>query len=131
MKVEGEIGPNSGDYFGGDVRLFVPYAPNGERIMVTLTPTGPLVDGSAGRTLTYDPREHDLLLEGVPVGIHKATAKFVSANGATAPLTISARDQNDYAADAPLEWQTKDSCIGSTAGGPDRAFLWIRNPAEE
>ncbi len=131
MKLEGEIGPNSGYYFGGDVRLFVPYAPNGERVIVTLTPTGPLVDGSAGRTLTYDAREHDLLLEGVPVGIYKATAKFVSANGATAPLTVSAKDQNDYAADAQLQWQTKDSCVGSTAGGPDRAYLWIRNPAEE
>lgn len=131
LRTEGEIGPNSGDHFGGDVRLFVPYAPNGERVIVTLTPTGPLVDGSAGRTLTYDAREHDLLLEGVPVGIYKATAKFVAADGATTALTISARDRDDYAADAELQWQTKDSCVGSTAGGPDRAYLWIRNPAQE
>jgi hypothetical protein len=131
MKLEGEIGAHSGDRFGGDLRLFVPYAPNGERLLVTLTPTGPLIDGSAGRTLTYDTGEHGVLLQGVPVGLYKATATFVSANGAVTPLTVSAKDQNDYAADALLQWQTKDSCVGSSAGGPDRAFLWIRNPAEE
>jgi hypothetical protein len=131
LKVEGEIGPHSGDRFGGDLRLFIPYAPNGERVIVTLTPTGPLIDGSAGRTLTYDATELGALLQGIPVGVYQATARFVSATGAITPLTVSAKDQDDYAADALLQWQTRDSCIGSSAGGPDRAFLWIRNPAEE
>ncbi len=131
LRAEGEIGPNSGYFFGGDLRLFVPTPPAGQRIIVTLTPTGPLVDGRAGRVLTYDAWEHNLLLEGVPVGVYKASAAFVTPGGAATPLIVSTTDQDDYAAQAPLQWQTKDSCVGSTAGGPDRAYLWLRIPGAE
>ncbi|MBK6487263.1 MAG: hypothetical protein IPF98_10405 [Gemmatimonadetes bacterium] len=131
LQAEGEIGPNSGWHFGGELRLFVPFAPAGHRVIVTLTPTGPLIDGSAGSVRSYDAREHDNLLNSVPVGVYSASAALVAANGTRTPLTVSTTDQDDYESEVVVRWQTKDSCIGSHAGGPDRAYLWIRNPAAE
>lgn len=73
----------------------------------------------------------DNLLPSVPVGVYSASAALVATNGTRTPLTVSTTDQDDYASDVTVKWQTRDSCIGSHAGGPDRAYLWIRNPGAQ
>ena len=131
-KIEGEIEANSGEYFGGDIRVFSPGTPSGSKLMITLTPDGPLVDGSAGRTMTLDAHAADLLLTGIPVGVYKASAAFVDANGNRTELEVN-RDGSGhpYSAETTMQWESEGSCVGSTSGGPDRAFLWVHVPGSE
>lgn len=129
LQLTGPIEPGSDNLFGGELRLFVPATPAGMSLMVTLTPDGPLVDGSTGQVLTFDARE--LLLRGIPVGVYKASAAFVAANGTRIPLDVNNDGLDGYASQATVQWSTDGSCVGSTGSGPDRAFLWIHDPSGE
>jgi len=131
-KLEGEIEANSGEFFGGDIRVFTPGTPSGSKLMITLTPDGPLVDGSAGRTITLDAGAADLLLTGIPVGVYKASAAFIDANGNRTELEVN-RDGSGhpYSAQTTMDWKTEGSCVGSTGSGADRSFLWVHVPGSE
>ena len=55
-------------------------------IEVTLTPDGPLIDGSQGKVVTFRravpwQKHEDHLLADIPIGRYVATAKFVSGGG--------------------------------------------------
>ena len=129
LQLSGEIEAHSGDYFGAEMRLFVPSTPEGQKLEVALVPDGPLLDGSAGQTIVLDGAE--LLPQGIPIGVYKASAAFVAPSGARTPLEVSFTDRDDYASETTVQFESTDSCVGSTASGPDRAFLWIRVPGGE
>ena len=87
--------------YGGLVTVYKDYG-NFNLVMseveITLTPVGPLVDGSIGQTIT---RKLVLTgdgdgLEDVPVGRYSVTARYVPAGEAPRPLVIRLRDQGSY-----------------------------------
>lgn len=60
--------------------------PAGCSLRLTLTPRGPLLDGSAGRTLT-----RDLLLyhwRDIPIGVYTATATLIGPSGGMTALPL-------------------------------------------
>lgn len=59
---------------------------------VTLTPDGPLVDGSAGKTIVARPAEGSDLLEDIPVGRYTVTVRHVT--GGPRPLRV--RNRGEY-----------------------------------
>jgi hypothetical protein len=122
-QMSGAIPDNTGGFFGGEVRVFVPGTPEGSKLELTLTPDGPLADGSTGKTLRFTISE--VVLKDIPVGVYKATAAFVDAGGARTALEVSA-DDRAYSPQANLQWHNESSCVGSTGGGTERAFLWLR-----
>ena len=131
LRGSGPVGNDASSHFGADLRLFVPGTPAGSRLMVTLTPTRTLLDGSNGNALTYDAAEHDLLITDIPIGVYSATAAFVDAKGARTPLEVSVTGYTAYDASATVQWQSKSSCVGSSSSGADRSFLWIHVPGAE
>lgn len=126
-QMAGEIPDDGSARYGGEFRVFVPATPQGSKLELTLTPDGPLADGSTGKTLRITITE--LVQTGIPVGVYKVTAAFV-AGGSRTPLEVS-QDGSAYGLEATLQWQSESSCVGSTASGPDRVFVWVRDPNAE
>lgn len=83
-----------------DQKKSVKKPPFGTKVVFTLTPTGPLIDGSTGKTLTFE-RPYDKLLTGltnnnccdIPIGTYRLTGVEVGPDGKTTPLSI----QKEYA----------------------------------
>lgn len=72
-----------------------PYSPD-SRLLVTLTPQGPMVDGSTGHVVTINLRLGDNGLykqcqRGIFPGVYTATASLTTPAGETVPLRISQR----------------------------------------
>ena len=92
---------------------------------VRFDPLGPLADGSMGKPLVRSPK--DMMIADVPVGVYKITAQITDPNGRrrTARLSRKNFDANP-APETIMEWESKDSCVGSFGNGLDRAFLYIQ-----
>jgi hypothetical protein len=126
-QMSGEIPDDSNSRFGGEFRVFVPGTPDGSKLELTLTPDGPLADGSTGKTLRIP--IDDVVQGGIPLGVYKVMAAFVATDGTRTALQVS-QDDRTFGTQATLQWQNESSCVGSTASGPERAFLWVRVPGE-
>ena len=128
-QMNGSIPDYDGNFFGAEFRVFLPGYEGGGKTELTLVPDGPLVDGSAGKTLKYTIGQGDSPIIGnVPVGVYKVTAVHIAPDGKRNPLNISPDGYNDLKPQFTLQWENKDSCKGSSASGPERAFFWLRLP---
>jgi hypothetical protein len=95
----------------------------GGMVEVTLTPRGPLIDGSTGQTITQ-PLPTDRLnrawIDDVPIGRYTASAKLIAANGAEQPLALSAEYSGaPFAATLDLEFTP-------ATGGVDAFALYMK-----
>jgi hypothetical protein len=125
LQITGEIPDNTSAHFGGEFRVFLPATPAGSRVELNLVPDGALLDGSIGQAKKIV--LNDVVQSGIPIGVYTTTATLIEANGSRSSLEISA-DDNSYASRTTLQWQSEGNCVGSTASGTDRAFLWLRVP---
>lgn len=123
LKHQGKIEDYEGQVFGGEMRLFIGDMPAGP-LELRFTPEGALVDGAPARPLTrtLDTRR-DLLLYGIPLAVYRVSARVPGGD----TLEVSSASNSDgFAAEARIEWASRESCIGSSASGPPRIFLWLR-----
>jgi hypothetical protein len=72
--------------------------PEGTKIELTLTPQGPLIDGSTGRPLRWTLRVrnngrnmHTETLKDIPLGVYTASARVTTPDGTTFTPALSAR----------------------------------------
>jgi hypothetical protein len=72
--------------------------PEGTRIQLTLTPQGPLLDGSAGRPLNWNLQVRntgrnafETTLNDIPLGAYTASARVTTPDGNTFAPELSAR----------------------------------------
>lgn len=85
------------------------YAP-GTKLRVTFTPTGPLIDGSEGRPMKLEVDVavlSTLAREGiatVPIGVYKAAAELVGADGRTRRLSMSPAIGNPKRDTLEIHW---------------------------
>ncbi len=82
-----------GFYYGAVMWVYADYSDFSllmENVEITLTPDGPLVDGSAGETIVH---QGDYL-EDIPVGRYTVTARYLPEGE---PLLVRVRDTGDYA----------------------------------
>jgi hypothetical protein len=126
-RLEGRIPNEEGErYFGGEVRLFGDgTTARGDSVELRLTPTGPLIDGSAGRALTRTVDAYGIARD-IPVGPYRVTATLIAAGGARSPLRIGADDKTLDEA-APLEFLPSSSSCDAT-NGYGRSFLTWKRP---
>jgi hypothetical protein len=125
LRHEGKIEDYDGQVFGGEMRLFVGDIPAGP-LDLSFTPDGPLIDGAPSKPFTraLDTRR-DVLIYGIPLAAYRVSAR--AGGEAAQPLDVSATsDSSGFAGEARVEWASRDSCVGSTASGPPRIFLWLR-----
>jgi hypothetical protein len=124
LKHDGKIDDYPDQVFGGELRVFIDEFPEGARLELTFKPEGALIDGAPAKTVTrvFDPRQ-EAIIGGIPLAVYRVSARAVGA----APLEISdTGSANSFGGEARLSWESNESCIGSTAGGPPRVFLWVR-----
>jgi hypothetical protein len=75
-----------------------PKIPVDSTVEVTLTPDGPMIDGSAGKPVVLKSKPADVrgymnrLTRGIPIGKYKATARELTASGETKPLRVVQSD---------------------------------------
>jgi hypothetical protein len=106
-RLRGPASPSSGGaYHGGEVLIL--QDPNSdylrkENVEITLTPVGPLVDGSAGEAITVrsGPPRSDTFGKavGIPIGRYRVAARYAEPNKPVRPLAvrIEAWDAGPYA----------------------------------
>jgi hypothetical protein len=125
LRIAGPIDDRDDIYYGGQVRVFYQGIGRDASVEVKFEPLGPLADGSTGKTLVRTPK--DMMIEDVPVGGYRVTAQITEANGRTRPARLSRKNHDaGVAPEVTMEWESKDSCIGSFGNGLDRAYLYIQ-----
>jgi hypothetical protein len=125
LRISGLIDDRDNIYYGGEARVFFEGISGGSTVEVKFEPLGPLADGSVGKTVVRTPK--DMMIEDIPVGAYRVTAQVTEAGGRKRPARLS-RKSNDALAstETTMEWESKDSCVGSFGNGLDRAYLYIR-----
>lgn len=94
-----------------------------ERLELRLAPTGPLVDGSAGKVLTPTTDRKSRVYD-VPVGAYRVRATMVGPGGKRTPVRISDHD-GDFSDEATLAFRGFDGrCTGRTSGPAGYANLY-------
>jgi len=80
-----------------------------DKVEVTFTPSGPLIDGSEGKTLTLKPGDHywsaiTNRIEDIPIGRYMVTAVLKNTQGET-PLKVSdSHTADDFAPEMQLDF---------------------------
>jgi hypothetical protein len=98
-------------YYGAHVNVSAPWLPADARVTFTLTPRGPLADGSTGRAITMTRTGAELMRSGgsvgansalhdIPLGQYRLAASVRYANGTQQPLQIQLRDEGRVAGEA-------------------------------
>ncbi|WP_223635275.1 carboxypeptidase-like regulatory domain-containing protein [Corallococcus sp. EGB] len=115
-KLTGKRPDDQGNY-GGLVVVYVdqftdpadPSSPiTNEDIELTLTPSGPLVDGSTGQPLTQKlvrTPDGDAVTD-VPVGRYTFSARYVQAGKAPRPMQVRIRDTGQYANSVTADFES-------------------------
>jgi hypothetical protein len=125
FRISGPIDDRGDTYYGGQIRVFIQEIPRDSVIQVKFEPLGPLADGSTGQALVKTVK--DMMIEDVPVGAYRATAQIQEPNGRKRNARLSRKGfSSDVAPEAIVEWESKDSCIGSFGNGLDRIYLYIQ-----
>ena len=125
LRISGPIDDRGDIYYGGELRVFYQEIPRDAVVEVKFEPLGPLADGSTGKTLVRTPK--DMMIDDVPVGAYRVTAQVTEASGRKRSARLSRKNfDNNPTPDVTVEWESKDSCIGSFGNGLDRAYLYIR-----
>jgi hypothetical protein len=126
-QLTGPIPDVDDQYFGGEVRLQGDgSAPASDSVEVRFTPTGPLIDGSAGRTITRTTSAYGMI-QDVPAGPYTASATLIAPGGKRSALKVG-RAFGAGADAMPLEFDpiTTPSC--SSGSGLARAFIYWTYP---
>ena len=99
-KVSGEK-PSGGTY-GSVVYVYGDYSVDFslDDVELTLTPEGPLIDGSTGQTLVAENVGGQI--DDVPIGRYTVTGRYLEPSGAVRPLLIAPKGSNDFAASQSL-----------------------------
>jgi hypothetical protein len=99
-----------GGYYGGLMRIYEDYMRydlDMRYVELTLTPDGPLIDGSAGAILTlYSANGMDIL--DVPIGRYTVTARYTPPGEMASDLLLRVRDQGDYLTETTTLFRPND-----------------------
>ncbi len=114
-KLEGRYPDTEYSYYGGFIQLSsdIGFYEDFQNVKLTLTPSGPLIDGSQGQTIQLEYGDHywvDLYqIEDVPIGRYIVTAELQTENG-TQPLRIQNwHNQGEYFEAFQLDFIPDDS----------------------
>jgi hypothetical protein len=125
LRISGAIDDRGDFYYGGQLRILYQEIARNATVEVKFEPLGPLADGSIGKTLIRTPK--DMMIDDVPVGAYRVTAQVTEVGGRRRMARLSRKNFGiDVASEVTVEWESKDSCIGSFGNGLDREYLYIQ-----
>ena len=109
-KLEGREPENEYGYYGGLVKVFTDHGfyEDMDDVELTLTPRGPLIDGSVGKTLVLRQGDHYWVqygyLQDIPIGRYTVTATLKNEDGAR-PLRIQDEHaEGDFASELQFDF---------------------------
>ena len=124
LRISGPIDDRGDIYYGGKLRVFT-QLPKGTAVEVTFEPLGHLADGSIGKTLVRAVK--DQMIEDIPVGGYRVSAQIVESGSPRRTARVSRKNFDaNPGSEVVVEWESKDSCVGSFGNGLDRSYLWIQ-----
>ncbi len=96
------------------------------QLQITLTPDGPLIDGSTGKTIVTNVRMADGV-QDIPAGYYKVSAALVNPDGTKSPLKISTSNEAEDLTDTTtVLFRGFESCGHS--GTFVKTTVWISRP---
>ena len=107
-------------FFGGAFKANGPvYQPSigsfsqrhdGGKVLFTLTPQGPLIDGTRGEALTLDYPTTDLdygsFRRNLPIGVYRVTVMLIDKNGTKRRLGVTREFGKDYLEWVDISWES-------------------------
>jgi Carboxypeptidase regulatory-like domain len=111
-------------YLGASIGIWLSDLPreSSRGVEFTLTPTGPLFDGSKGAVIVREavfkyPASDDGLTD-LPLGTYKLSAVLIGKDGRRAPLRIATLTDQTFAREVDLVWRPQDQgCFGGFNSG--------------
>ncbi len=122
-QLTGQVG-NYPTYLGGTITLWNSSAiyDVAKAVEFTLTPTGPLLDGSEGSVIVQEvlleaPADDDAL-QDIPIGSYTVQAVLIAQDGTRTPIALSTiTDIENPEATISVSWQASQMCgFGSDSG---------------
>jgi hypothetical protein len=118
-QLTGEVG-NSDTFFGGSINLWNIFMFEGiNDVEITLTPTGPLIDGSEGSVIAGKVSDvNDYTLFDIPVGPYTLQAALIGHDGSRTPINVATIDNHGtYTPEVAIEWEATRFCaVGWESG---------------
>ncbi|WP_019588612.1 carboxypeptidase-like regulatory domain-containing protein [Deinococcus apachensis] len=118
-------------YFGGSISPMQGgfqdrWVTQQDQIELSLTPVGPLIDGSTGKALTRTVPALKIAVD-IPIGTYKVKATFIDKNGKREALVVSNDRSGSFGNEATIKFLGADgSCTGSYGGGAGRSYVYWR-----
>ncbi|GGO40026.1 carboxypeptidase regulatory-like domain-containing protein [Deinococcus humi] len=108
LRISGER-PGGGEYGG---KLYPYFGEAGgdfdmDQVEFTLTPTGPLIDGSVGSVITR--HRDDTMVRDIPIGKYVVTARYVPTGGPVRPMVLMGRNESAYAPSTTITFRESPS----------------------
>jgi hypothetical protein len=97
-------------------------------IELTLTPTGPLLDGSEGSVIVQEVPPGNMetaSLYDIPIGPYKVQATLIGHDGSRSPINIMTRGYDSYMPELSLEWQSTNNCGFGTDSGVEQIIIFL------
>lgn len=141
LKINGPVPDTdiANTYFGAEVRLMtmtwegaddvVPL--HTSKVEVTLTPNGPLIDGSTGKTIVKVTKPGENFLYDIPVGRYTVTAAEIQPNGTRTPVLVTRDYTVDKGFKTTLTFKPNSELCGGAPGTTsfvERAILYVARP---
>lgn len=122
----GSVSPLRGGDFSDRSTIGNDRVNNDDQIELQLTPVGPLIDGSAGRTITRTVPALKVAVD-VPIGTYKVKATLISEDGRREAVDVAADRNAAYGAEATIKFKGTDGgCAGGYGGGAGSAYVYWR-----
>ncbi len=132
-QLTGKVG-NTNAHFGATILISNSYLfhNTSRSIEFTLTPTGPLVDGSKASPIVKEamldfPSSDDGLYD-VPLGTYKLKAVLIGKDGSRTPLKMATLESPTHQPEVELIWRSKNRCGMGTDSGVNPFFVQLEKP---
>jgi hypothetical protein len=132
-QLTGKFG-NTDAYFGATIRISNSYLfhDTSRSVEFTLTPTGPLLDGSTASVIVKQapldyPASDDGLYD-VPLGTYKLKAVLIGKDGSRTPLKIATLASPSHQPEVELIWRSENRCGLGAASGVKPFLLQLEKP---
>jgi hypothetical protein len=104
------------------------FADTSKAIELTLTPTGPMLDGSEGSVIVQEVppgNMEDASLYDIPVGPYTLRATLIGHDGSRSPINITADTYDPYIPELALEWQSTNDCGFRSDSGVEQIIIFL------
>jgi hypothetical protein len=97
-------------------------------IELTLTPTGPMIDGSEGSVTVQEVPPGNMetaSLYDIPIGPYAVQATLIGHDGSRSPINIMTRGYDSYMPELSLEWESTNNCGFGTDSGVEQVIIFL------